>query len=272
MYFALVDRFAPSEASPTLPVDRRDPAFWHGGDLSTLRRHLDDLQSLGAGAVWISPVSSCRESKIGPSGPSHCYWVEDPAVFERRFGTFEQLRALRDELHSRGMKLVLDVVLNDVAPDSPLLAKHPEWFHPPMALLDYSDPVQLEKGQIGGLPNLAQERPEVAKYLIDTTRDWVRRVEPDGLRLDAVKHIPSTFGAQLASTLHAEFPGLLLIGEDFDFDPLKLARLARTTGLDALLDFPLQGALLDALCRDLRISDHRERQDRTIVNARIGAS
>ncbi len=247
LYFVLLDRFAPDEGTAT-DVNRADPDDWHGGSLATLRRHLDDLSALGVGSVWLSPVSSCREEKLGVFGPSHCYWVRDLGQLERRFGTLAEVRALRDELHARGMKLVLDIVLNHVSPDSPLMKAHPDWIHPRLALRDFDDPEQLEKGWLGGLPDLAQEKPAVADYLIATTRRLLDEIEPDGLRLDAVKHIPLAFWARFSRELHEARPDLLLIGEDLDGDPTRLARVTRAGGFDALFDFPLRSAILGAAC------------------------
>jgi hypothetical protein len=247
LYFVLLDRFAPSEGGAK-DVNRADPDDWHGGSLATLRHHLDDLRALGVGSVWLSPVSSCREEKLGAFGPSHCYWVEDLGTIERRFGNLTELRALRDELHARGMRLVLDIVLNHVSPDSPLLKLHPDWFHPRLALYDFNDPEQLEKGWLGGLPDLAQEKPAVADYLIATTRRLIDEIQPDGLRLDAVKHIPLAFWARFSRELHEAKPGLLLIGEDLDGDPTRLAKVTREGGFDALFDFPLRSAILGAVC------------------------
>ena len=64
LYFVLLDRFAPDEGTAK-DVNRADPDDWHGGSIATLRRHLDDLKALGVGSVWLSPVSSCREEKLG---------------------------------------------------------------------------------------------------------------------------------------------------------------------------------------------------------------
>jgi hypothetical protein len=247
LYFVLLDRFAPDEGTAA-DVNRADPDDWHGGTLATLRRHLDDLQALGVGSVWLSPVSSCRELKLGVFGPSHCYWVKDLGTIERRFGSLAELRSLRDELHARGMRLVLDIVLNHVSPDSPLMKEHPDWLHPRLAIRDFDDPVQLEKGWLGGLPDLAQEKPAVADYLIATTRRLIEEIQPDGLRLDAVKHIPLTFWARFSRELRFAKPGLLLIGEDLDGDPTRLARVTREGGFDALFDFPLRSAILGAAC------------------------
>lgn len=247
IYFVLLDRFAPGEGVAG-DVDRNDPAGWHGGTLATLSHHLDDLQALGVGTVWLSPVSRCRERKLSGFGASHCYWVRDLGEFEPRFGSIEELRGLREALHARGMRLVLDVVLNHVAPDSPLLAAHPDWFHAPKVITDYSDRDQLETGRLGGLPDLAQETPAVASYLISATEGWISRVAPDGLRLDAVKHIPASFWSRFSHELQAVDHNLVLIGEDLTFDPVALARTARAGGFGALFDFPLQSAILGAVC------------------------
>ncbi|MHB8416919.1 MAG: alpha-amylase family glycosyl hydrolase [Myxococcales bacterium] len=241
LYFVLLDRFAPRGHVA-------DPAAWHGGDLSTLRAHLDDLQALGVGAVWLSPVSRCFEGKKGGWGGYHCYWVEDLAAFEPRFGTMSELRSLRDELHARGIRLVLDIVLNHVAPDSPLLREHPDWFHPPKPLLDYGNPREVEEAWLANLPDLAQEKPEVADYLIATVSRWVSEIRPDGLRLDAVKHVPVAFWRRFTGELHGARPGLEIIGEDLEGNADRLAAEARAGGFDALFDFPLRAALLGAAC------------------------
>ncbi len=248
LYFVMLDRFAPGGGQAT-GADRADPAGWHGGSIATLRRHLGDLESLGVGAVWLSPVSRCREEKLGSWGAYHCYWVEDLRTFEPRLGSEVELRALRDELHARGMRLVLDVVLNHVAPDSPLLREHPDWFHPDLPLRDYGNPTEVEQGWLAGLPDLAQEKPAVAAYLVRAVTDLVERVRPDGLRLDAVKHIPLAFWSRFDRELRARFPGLLLLGEDLEYDPAALAAAARAGGFGALFDFPLQAALVGAICR-----------------------
>ena len=76
----------------------------------------------------------------------------------------------------------------------------------------------------------------------------IDEIQPDGLRLDAVKHIPIAFWARFSRELHAAKPGLLLIGEDLDGDPTRLATVTREGGFDALFDFPLRSAILGAAC------------------------
>lgn len=93
---------------------------------------------------------------------------------EPRFGDEAQLARLSDELHKRGMKLVLDLVLNHVGPDAPLVKEKPDWFHRKGGVTDWNDPVQLTTYDVHGLPDLATERDDVATYLTDSSRRWLR--------------------------------------------------------------------------------------------------
>ena len=91
-------------------------------------------------------------------GAFHGYWTWSLDALEPKFGDEATLRKLSDELHRRKMKLVLDVVLNHVGPDAPLLTEKPEWFHRKGGIQDWNDPVQLTTFDVHGLPDLATER------------------------------------------------------------------------------------------------------------------
>ncbi len=244
IYFVLLDRFAPAGSAAA----KADPAGWHGGTFATLRAHLDEIQALGVGAIWLSPVTRCREVKRGRWGAYHGYWPLGWDEIEPRFGTAAELTALSSELHRRGMRLLLDLPVNDVAPESPLLRAHRDWFHPDAPILDFGDPEARERGWLTGLPDLAQEKPEVAAYLIGEARRLVARFSLDGLRLDAVRHVPVAFWAELSAELRAAAPGLFLVGEDLESDAVDLARVAGQGGFGALFDFPLRDAILGAVC------------------------
>ena len=195
--------------------------------------------------------SKTRQDKFYGYGAFHGYWVEDLAQIEPRFGTVEKLAELSDALHRRGMRLILDMVLNHVAFDSPLLAAHPEWFHHEGNLEDCNDPEQLTRRDVKGLPDLAQEKEEVYRYLLDTSLAWIERVHPDGFRLDAVKHVPLSFWSRYDDALHASAgKDFELLGEELDGDPAALARVQRDGHFDAMFDFPLHFALVDVFCKD----------------------
>lgn len=246
----LVDRFANGDRSNDGAVDPADPAAFHGGDLQGVLDHLDDLQSLGVRTVWLSPVWKMRTEKFFGYGAFHGYWVEDYSRLEPRFGEVALLRRLSDALHARGMRLYLDVVLNHVAFDSPLLKSHPDWFHHQGGIEDWNDPEQLVNRDVMGLPDLAQENPAVYRYLLSTSLKWVDQLHPDGFRLDAVKHIPLAFWRRFNADVRAHAgAGFVLLGEDLDGNPKTLARTAREGAFDQVFDFPLHYALVDVFCK-----------------------
>lgn len=249
LYFVLVDRFANGDPANDGAVDPADPHAWHGGDLAGVRQRLDHLEALGVTRVWLSPVFASRQQDFHGWGAFHGYWITDPTQVEPRFGTASELRGLADDLHARGMTLDLDVVWNHVAWEAPVRAEHPDWFHAEQPITDWDDPVQMVEGQVHGLPDLAQEHPEVAAWLLETSLGWIDRVGADGFRIDAVRHMPPDFLARMGADLHrhagADFR---LLGETFTGDPWLLAESRRQAELDAVFDFPLRYALVDAFC------------------------
>ena len=124
--------------------------------------HLDDLaDARGADRSGSSPVYKMRTEKFFGHGAFHGYWVEDLREVEPRFGDGGALRhALRRAPPARTCGCYLDLVLNHVAPDAPLLKEHPDWFHHEGAIKDWNDPEQLVSRDVMGLPDLAQEKPD----------------------------------------------------------------------------------------------------------------
>ncbi len=251
IYFVMVDRFANGDPTNDGAIDPKDPAAFHGGDLQGVIDHLDELQALGVGTLWLSPVFQMRTEKFFGHGAFHGYWTEDLTRVEPRFGDAALLRRLSDELHRRGMRLMLDVVLNHVAMDAPLTKQKPEWFHRQGALESWSDANELVNRDVHGLPDLAQERDDVYAYLLQASLRWVEEVRPDGFRLDAVKHVPLSFWARYNDAVRAKAgPRFLLLGEMLDGDAATLSRTQREGRFGAMFDFPLYFALVDVFCRD----------------------
>lgn len=250
IYFVLVDRFANGDSSNDGEVDRVDPAAFHGGDLTGLIDRLDELEGLGVGTLWLSPAFQMRGAKFFGHGAFHGYWVEDLGRAEPRFGGEGELKRLSAELRRRKMRLVLDLVLNHLAPDAPLTRDRPEWFHRRGSISDWNDPVQLTTHDVHGLPDLAEEREDVYRYLLQTSSRWVRELRPYGFRLDAVKHMPLSFWARFNQEIRAASGGdLFLLGEMLDGNPQLVAQTQREGRFGAMFDFPLYFALIDVFCR-----------------------
>jgi hypothetical protein len=175
IYFVMVDRFANGDRSNDQSVSLEDPQAFHGGDLQGLIDHLDWIKALGFDTVWLSPIFKMRTEKWHGFGAFHGYWTWELPALEPRFGDELLLARLRSELDKRDMKLMLDLVLNHVGPDAPLITAKPDWFHHRGGVTDWNDQTQLVMNDVHGLPDLATEKPEVFEYLLDSARRWLPR-------------------------------------------------------------------------------------------------
>jgi hypothetical protein len=173
IYLVMVDRFANGDRGNDADANPADPQGFHGGDLAGLISRLDWVKSLGFDTVWLTPIFAMRTAKWNGYGAFHGYWTYDFGKVEPRFGDEALVRKLRVELDKRDMKLVLDLVLNHVGYEAPLLTQHPDWFHKLGPIADWNDPVQLTSRDVHGLPDLATEREDVFASLESATRRWL---------------------------------------------------------------------------------------------------
>lgn len=270
LYFPMTDRFHDGDPSNNLDVDRSKPYGFHGGDLKGLTEKLDYIKDLGATAIWLTPPTENTKVLNLPGRDIygyHGYWVRDHYEVEPRQGNLDDVKKLVSEAHKRGMKVVLDVVLNHVGYDHPFAhdpAKH-GWFHHNGDIHDWDDPFQRENGNLAGLPDLNQDNPETYEYLLENTRWWVNEMGFDGVRLDAIKHVNIDFWRKFIPDLKERTgkDDLFVVGEVFHGDPAFQAAYQHA-GVDSLFDFPLYYTIRDAFGRGAsarRLANHFE-QDR----------
>jgi glycosidase len=120
IYMIVVDRFdngdPGNDRQDGIGPDPRaagppDLARWQGGDWRGIRRRLDYLAGLGVTTLWISPIVA-QVPRAERQDGYHGYWAADFTRLEPRFGDQDELEALVDDAHARGMKVILDVVVN----------------------------------------------------------------------------------------------------------------------------------------------------------------
>ena len=131
LYMLMPDRFA--NGNPKNDVikgmedqlcDRNEPSLRHGGDLEGLRQHLDYFTDLGVTALWLTPVlENDRPADGGKHSTYHGYATTDYYRVDPRFGTNEEYKALVDECHKKGLKVVMDMIFNHCGDYHPW-AKH----------------------------------------------------------------------------------------------------------------------------------------------------
>jgi glycosidase len=115
IYFVILDRFNNPTAAPVhAPFDDPNYYAYQGGKFAGITQRLDYIKSLGAGALWLSPV--LKNLPFDP-GSYHGYGIHDFLRAEPRFATNpftadDELRALVDAAHAAGLYVIFDIVLN----------------------------------------------------------------------------------------------------------------------------------------------------------------
>jgi glycosidase len=282
MYLIMTDRFADgdtsndSPANGSAPQDRGKPRGWHGGDLRGIQDHLGYLKQLGITTIWTTPVYDNGDTPES----YHGYGAVDMYGIDPHFGTLQDYQRMVNAAHALGLKVVLDTVPNHVGPRSPWVKDPPtpDWFHGTLAHHfaaegdfraipnPHSTPLArhaVTQGWFANtLPDLNQENPLVAQYLIQNAMWWVESASLDGLRLDTFPFVDRAFWQQFHSELHAVFPQLTTVGEIFNKNPVitsyfagGVAHRGVDTGLYTPFDFPTMFALRSVLINNSPASD-----------------
>ena len=271
IYLVMTDRFADGNPKNNQPGYAPDAARgWHGGDFAGIQQHLDYLQKLGVTTLWATPILS--NGNMPES--YHGYAAVDLYAVDSHFGSLDDYRALADDLHARGMKIIFDIVPNHIGVQHPwvLDPPAPDWFHGNLehheqvksnfaALVDPHAPASarydITRGWFtDGMPDLNQENPLVATYLIQNAIWWIETAGLDGLRIDTFPYVDRAFWSEFHRAIHAIYPELTTVGEVSNPDALITSYFAGgtshdgiDTGLDTPFDFPTYFVLRDVLLR-----------------------
>jgi len=248
LYFVVLDRFADGDPGNDRSVDRGAPGTFHGGDLVGLTRHLDDITSLGATALWITPVVDNIDGFVTGAGfpdwAYHGYWADDFTRLDERFGTEPELLELVEAAHRRGLRVLLDVVYNHAGYGSRYLSdpRTRGWLRSEERGTCGQDDLTL---CVAGLPDFRTELPEVASYLMGAHLGLARRVALDGFRLDTVKHVGHAFWREhRRRTRESLGAGFFLLGEVWGGDATSLDPWFAGDEMDGGFDFSFQGSTL----------------------------
>ncbi|EPQ58540.1 alpha-amylase [Gloeophyllum trabeum ATCC 11539] len=247
IYQIIVDRFAlPDGADPNACDTSKQT--WCGGNWKTIKDNLDYIQDAGFTAIWISPISQNYQGERTPYGdPYHGYWIQDASKLNEKFGTADDLKALSDEVHRRGMYLMVDVVVNNVmalsnTPDlSKFLFKEQSQYHP-YCPVDYSNITSEQNCWLGDtnvyLPDVNTQDSTVVSTYQDWVKNMVQTYNIDGLRIDAAKHVNTDFWPKFCGAA-----GVFCIGEVYETSVDNAAQYQGEQALDSILNYPLYAAL-----------------------------
>lgn len=260
LYMLMPDRFA--NGNPKNDVikgmedqlcNRNEPSLRHGGDLEGLRQHLDYFTDLGVTALWLTPVlENDRPADNGKNSTYHGYATTDYYRVDPRFGTNEEYKALVDECHKKGLKVVMDMIFNHCGDYHPwakgtrndengkTIKDYPskDWFNSPnyglqtsyklTPVLDpYASKVDMAETVDGwfvpSMPDLNQRNPHVIKYLIQNSIWWIETVGIDGIRMDTYPYADRQAMADWMKVLNKEYPNFNTVGETWVTEPAYTA-------------------------------------------------
>ena len=126
-YFVMADRFENGDTDNDTGgisgdvnqhgFDPTDKGFYQGGDLKGLLDQIDYIRGLGTTSIWLTPSFKNKAVQLedGPSAGYHGYWVTDFTQIDPHLGSNDELRALVDAAHTRGMKVYFDIITNHTA-------------------------------------------------------------------------------------------------------------------------------------------------------------
>ena len=151
-----------------------------------VEKDIERMRDLGVNTIWFMPVHPTgilnRKGTLGSP-----YAIRDYRDIDPQLGSMADFKRLISEIHSLGVKVMMDVVFNHMASDSVLLEKHPEWFlhddsGPTRKVPDWMDIIDFDFSNY-----------ELVEYLVETLKFWVKEFDVDGFRCDVAGLVPITF-------------------------------------------------------------------------------
>jgi len=161
------------------------------GTFSKVTEDLDRIKSMGFDYLYLMPINEiglkARKGKLGSP-----YAISDYYSINHEFGDLEDFIQLIDSAHSKGLKVMIDIVLNHTSPDSLLVKEHPEYF------------IKNDKGEFGNkvgdwtdIVDLDYNNLELHQYLINMLLYWVKK-GVDGFRCDVAPMVSLDFWKKAA--------------------------------------------------------------------------
>ncbi|MEM9867998.1 MAG: alpha-amylase family glycosyl hydrolase [Bacteroidota bacterium] len=237
VYFLLTDRFNNGDPGNDVNFERTEDTAvlrgFEGGDLQGITQKIEEgyFTELGINAIWFTPIveqiHGATDEGTGNTYGYHGYWTKDWTTIDPNFGTRKDLEKLVKTAHSKGIRILLDVVLNHTGP---VTEKDPVWpsewvrtdpicefttyenttactlVNNLLDILTESDePVELPDALLAKWKEegrLSQELDELQLffertgypraprfYIIKWLTDYINDFGVDGFRVDTVKHV-----------------------------------------------------------------------------------
>lgn len=242
VYFMMTDRFFDGNKSNNTASGANtygeNPGLYHGGDFAGVTAKLKYLQDLGVNTIWITPiVENIKGVAVTDEGSEdvpynaayHGYWASDFTKLNPTLGTTEEFKTMISEAHKRGMRIMVDIVVNHAG------------YGTESTFADMLRDKSVSEGDIkswqSGLPDFATENADVRAKLVEWQTAWMKDYGVDYFRVDTVKHVDSTTWAALKNSTTKVNSSFKMIGEYFGAGYASNGSSLGTGQMDADLDF-----------------------------------
>lgn len=242
VYFMMTDRFFDGNKSNNTASGAdtygENPGLYHGGDFAGVTAKLKYLQDLGVNTIWITPiVENIKGVAVTDEGSEdvpynaayHGYWASDFTKLSPTLGTTEEFKTMISEAHKRGMRIMVDIVVNHAG------------YGTESTFADMLRDKSVSEGDIkswqSGLPDFATENADVRAKLVEWQTAWMKDYGVDYFRVDTVKHVDSTTWAALKNSTTKVNSSFKMIGEYFGAGYASNGSSLGTGQMDADLDF-----------------------------------
>lgn len=243
IYFMVTDRFfdgneSNNAANGPQTYGKDNAGLYHGGDFAGITQKLDYLEDLGINTIWITPiVENISGVQVTGEGADdvpynaafHGYWASDFTKLNPALGTREEFQTLIDQAHNRGIRIMVDIVVNHAGYDT-----------------DFGDMIRSgddivsgsdQKDSLSNLPDFRTEDPAVSAQLVKWQTQWVKDFGIDYFRVDTVKHVENDTWAELKNALTEVDSDFKMIGEYAGGGYASNGNTLGTGEMDSDLDF-----------------------------------
>ncbi|MGK0363716.1 MAG: glycosidase [Saprospiraceae bacterium] len=249
-------------------VNRSNKGGRHGGDIAGIRQSLDYIKGLGFTAVWLNPLLENDMEEYS----YHGYSTTDFYKVDERFGSNEEYQTLAREGRAKGLKLIMDMIVNHCGsnhwwmndlPSSDWINQWEEYTETNHRKAITQDPYASESDTkvftdgwfVRTMPDLNQRNEFMATYLIQNSIWWVEYLKLSGIRMDTYPYPDQEFMSDWTMAMMYEYPTLNIVGEEWSDNPAivsywqkgKVNSNGYTSELKSLMDFPVQVAMVKAL-------------------------
>jgi len=274
IYLITPDRYAngntDNDSEPSLKEkpNRKNKDGRHGGDIQGIIDHLDYIAEMGFTQIWLNPVLENNQKRYS----YHGYSTTDYFNIDARFGNNILYKKLSEQAKKKGIGIIKDIILNHIGsehwwmrdlPTSDWINNNGEYIQTSHIHESVYDPylTQSEKDSftdgwfVKSMPDLNQQNPLLAMYLIQNSIWWIEYASLSGFRVDTYPYVEKMFLSDWSKRITKEYPNFSFVGEEWSSNQSMIAYWQKDSPrhdnyksyAPNMMDFPLQEALVNSL-------------------------